>query len=222
MVSKYKRLSLSILIAFVIVVLVFIFGYFYDSSKISSLSNTLQGYEQNLNQLELAALLINSNSTFSCNFLTSNLDTLSNQLQTLSRELSNSNLASSEVNYSQLNDQYTYVRVDYWLLSNRINQLCGNKFVTAMLIYSINGQDNVVEGDELSFLSSKNSSFIVSAVDGNLNLPLVNLLEKSYNISNSSLPALIIDGKYVKSGYMDTIGIENYICSKAKCLNFSG
>ena len=125
MASKYKRLTLSVVIAFVIVTVILIAGYFYDSDKISYLSNNLQNYEQNINELELATLITTSNSTFSCNVLSGNLYSISNELQNLGKELTSSTLANSEVSYSQLNQEYTYVRIEYWLLANKINSMCG-------------------------------------------------------------------------------------------------
>ncbi|MCL4396841.1 hypothetical protein M1494_00650 [Candidatus Parvarchaeota archaeon] len=222
MASKYKRLTLSIVIAFVIVAIVLVAGYFYDSNKISYLNANLQNYEQNVNELELATLLTTTNSSFSCSVLSGNLYNIASEMQNLGRELTSSNLASSEVNYQQLNDQYTYVRVEYWLLANKINSMCGDKLVTVMFVYPGNGGTNsIVEGDELSFLAYKNDSFVVSAIDGNLNLSIVSILLKSYNISNSSLPALIIDDKYVKEGFVNTSEIEELLCKYGRCLNFS-
>ena len=209
-------------IAFAIVVAILIIGYFYDSNKISYLSANLQNYEQNVNELELATLLTTTNSTFSCSTLTSNLYSIANEMQSLGKELTSSSLANSEVSYNQLNDQYTYVRVEYWLLANKINSMCGDKLVTIMFVYPGSGGTNsIVEGDELSFLSYRNDSLVVSAIDGNLNLSIVSILLKSYNISNSSLPALIINSKYVEKGYLNTSQIKNLICKDVRCINFS-
>ena len=222
MASKYKRLTLSIIIAFAIVAVILIAGYFYDSNKISYLSNNLQTYEQNVNELELATLITTTNNTFSCSVLSGNLYNIANELQNLGKQLTSSTLANSEVSYSQLNDEYTYVRIEYWLLANKINSMCGNQLATVMFIYPGSGGTNsIVEGDELSFLSSRNDSLVVSAIDGSLNLSIVSILLKSYNISNSSLPALIIDDKYVKEGFVNTSQIKSLICKYGKCLNFS-
>ncbi len=222
MVSKYKRLTLSVIIAFVVVVIVLVAGYFYDSNKISYLNSNLQNYEQNVNELELATLLTTTNSTFSCSVLKGNLYNIASEMQALGKQLTDSNLANSEVNYQQLNDQYTYIRVEYWLLANKINSMCGNKFITIMFVYpGSGGTQSIVEGDELSFLAYRNNSLVVSAIDGNLNLSVVRILLKSYNLSNASLPALIINDKYVKSGFVNTSQIENLICKYGKCLNFS-
>jgi len=222
MASKYKRLTLSVILAFVIVAIVLVLGYFYDSNKISYLNANLQNYEQNVNELELATLLTTTNSTFSCNILKGNLYNIASEMQDLGRQLTSSDLASSEVNYQQLNDQYTYVRVEYWLLANKINSMCGNDLVTIMFVYpGSGGTQSIVEGDELSFLAYKNDSLVVSAIDGNLNLSVVSILLKSYNISNASLPALIVNDRYVQSGFVNTSQIENIICKYGKCLNFS-
>ncbi|MCL4375964.1 hypothetical protein M1558_00520 [Candidatus Parvarchaeota archaeon] len=222
MASKYKRLTLSVILAFVIVAIVLVLGYFYDSNKISYLNANLQNYEQNVNELELATLLTTTNSTFSCNILKGNLYNIASEMQALGRQLTSSDLASSEVNYQQLNDQYTYVRIEYWLLANKINSMCGNDLVTIMFVYpGSGGTQSIVEGDELSFLAYKNDSLVVSAIDGNLNLSVVSILLKSYNISNASLPALIVNDRYVQSGFVNTSQIENIICKYGKCLNFS-
>lgn len=223
MASKYKRLTLSIAIALAIVAVVLIIGYFYDSSKISYLSNNLQNYEQSVNELELATLLTTTNSSFSCGILTQNLYNIANEMQNLGKQLTSSSLANSEVNYQQLNDQYTYVRVEYWLLANKINSMCGNDLVTIMFVYpGVGGTQSIVEGDELSFLAYKNDSLVVSAINGNLNLSIVSILLKSYNISSALLPALIINDKYVQEGFVNTSQIESLICKYGKCLNFSG
>ena len=222
MVSKYKRLTVSVAVAFAIVAAIFIFGYFYDSGKISYLNSNLQAYGQNVNELELATLLTSTNSTFSCGILTDNLYSIAAEMQNLGKQLTDSSLANSEISYSQLNDQYTYVRVEYWLLANKINSMCGNNFVTVMFIYPGNsGTNSIVEGDELSFLSSRNDSLVVSAVNGGLNISLVSILLKSYNLSVGSLPALIINNKYVVTGYLNTSQIKNAICRYGRCLNFS-
>ncbi len=223
MASKYKRLTLSIAIALAIVAVVLVIGYFYDSSKISYLSNNLQNYEQSVNELELATLLTTTNSSFSCGILTQNLYNIANEMQNLGKQLTSSSLANSEVNYQQLNDQYTYVRVEYWLLANKINSMCGNDLVTIMFVYpGVGGTQSIVEGDELSFLAYKNDSLVVSAINGNLNLSIVSILLKSYNISSALLPALIINDKYVQDGFVNTSQIESLICKYGKCLNFSG
>ncbi len=222
MVSKYKRLTVSVFIALAIVIVIFIFGYYFDSSKISYLSSNLQNYEQNINELELATLLTNTNSTFACNVLTSNLYQIATEMQSLGSELSSSTVTNSEVSYNQLDDEYTYARVEYWLLANKINSICGNRFVTIMFVYpTSSGTQSIVEGDELSFLSGENSSLVVSAIDGNLNLSIVKVIMESYNISNSSLPAIIINNNFVKSGFLNTTAIESLICKYGICLNFS-
>ena len=99
MASKYKRLTLSIVIAFAIVAVILIAGYFYDSNKISYLSNNLQTYEQNVNELELATLITTTNNTFSCSVLSGNLYNIANELQNLGKQLTSSTLANSEVSY---------------------------------------------------------------------------------------------------------------------------
>ncbi len=218
--TKYLRLMVSIIVAAVIIIVVLVIGYSYDTYKISYLSSLIQTDQQSINQLQLAMLLTSMNNSFSCNILTNNLYQISNNIQQLSQELTSANLPTSEANYSQINNQYTYLRVEYWLLANKINDICGDKFVTVMFIYGVNCDSCIVEGDELSYLSSRNDSLIVSALNGDLNNPLVLLLLKSYNLTNSSFPSIIIANKYLVNGFQNTTALENDICKYSKCLNF--
>lgn len=212
MENKYIKLFFAVLAVILMLSIAFVLGYIINSTTTQVILNNIQQYQQNLNQLQLAALLGSSKSSLSCAVLNSSLLSLSSQLGNIDAQVAAADLENqSGTQYVSLVNQLTYARADYWLLAQRINEQCNDTFTTVLMFYDpANCQNCVLEGDYLSFIASNNNNLIVVSLDRTWNLNIVSVLARLYNVTSS--PAIVVDSKYTVSGYLTTSQILSTLC----------
>ena len=212
LVSRKTKLLVSILIVAIIIGLSFIFGYIAAELKVSPIINSINQDQANLESLILTAS-ISSNSSFSCPLIQAGLGTVSQELSNIYSELSGAKSGYPlPPQYASIGIQLAYLRLNYWILSNKIYADCGHSIETALMFYPNSVCiDCGEEGQELAVVSQEsNYTFLPTVIETGLNINEVYALQKVYNIT--TYPTLVIDGKYIIKGYLTTSQIIKDAC----------
>jgi hypothetical protein len=212
--SKRTTMLLTITTMALITALSFAAGYDLAILKEPPIQTSLSQDMQSLETLILTANLNTGNSSLACTLLSSGLATLSQNINIVSQELSESlNSAVLPAQYKQLSNQLNYIRLNFWILVQRANDECKNKFVNLLMFYPGNRtcMACINEGEELSYISAlSNYTAIATVLNANSNISAIQALIKFYNITK--YPTLIINTKYVIPGYLTTDQIVQHIC----------
>jgi hypothetical protein len=212
LVSRKAKWFLSILIVAIIIGLSFIFGYIAAELKVSPIVNSMNQDQANLESLILTAS-INSNSSVYCPLVQAGLGTISQELSDIYSELSGAKSGYPlPAQYASIGVQLAYLRLNYWILSNKMYSECGHSIETALMFYP-----NSVcitcgeEGQELAVVSQEsNYTLLPTVIETGLNISEVYALQKVFNIT--TYPTLVIDGKYIIKGYLTTSQIIQDAC----------
>ena len=211
-----SKLIISALGMILVITIAFLAGYTIANMKVPLLESQLNTYQQNLESLSLTATIGSSNSSLSCSILEGGLSSLNQELNNLNREITaaDSNSMYSSY-YSSLINQFTYVRINYWLLAQRIENQCGYNIVNVLMLYPQNGCFNCgVEGQELSYIGQKSNYSVISTVlNADINISAVKIIDKEYNVT--SYPMLIINENVTYVGYENTQQLISTICKYA-------
>ena len=141
-------------------------------------------------------------------------------------EIDNTELSSEigslaeKLNYSEQNvgnpdditlmkKQYTILEVKDFLLTKRMSDKCGKKFITILYFY---GNDKTCtdcekEGFVLDALRQKYPLLRVYSFDNSLDLSTIKALRGIYKIDGTVLPALVVEGKTL-TGFQKMEDIE--------------
>lgn len=214
--------TFAILAALLVMALVLLLSQYVNNSKLSDVSQSLQQVETSLQSLQVLSLLGNSNSTSNCGILTAGLSTLSTQLSQLGSEVGLADIENqSGSQYTNLVDQLSYARIEYWLLAQKTNSQCGSKLTNVLLFYKPqNCNDCILETNELSYLQSTDSNLTFVGLDGEWDLPVVQALSSSYNISSSDYPSIVINGEFTVKGYLSSTQLISTLCNYTGKLDF--
>lgn len=130
------------------------------------------------------------------------------------QDVSESNLSSElneladKINYSESNLKgnaeiielkryYSLLEIKDYLLTKKINQKCGEKFVPLLYFYTTanNCTECVKQGHVLTKLRHKYPNLRVYSFDYSLNLSALKALLRIYKIEDTKLPAIVINEK---------------------------
>ncbi len=127
-------------------------------------------------------------------------ENLSEELNDLSAkiEYSERNLKGNE-SVVELKRYYSILEIKDYLLTKKINQKCGQKYIPILYFYTT--ADNCTEctkqGYVLTELRNKYPNLRVYSFDYNLDLSALRALLHIYKIEDTKLPAMVINGKKV-------------------------
>lgn len=222
MEDRYLKFIVAFLIAVTVMFGAFELSNYINGSKLSALSSDLQQVQNGIQSLQLASLIGESNSSYSCAILTSSISSLSDQLSTLGAEAQASDIENtSGPQYTQLVSNLNYARIAYWLAAQKIASQCNSPLTTVLMFYApTNCNSCVVEGNELGYLTLQYKNLSYVGVDGVFNLSVINTLNDVYNLTRSDYPAIVINGKYVVKGYRSTTQILSELCTATNISTF--
>lgn len=214
MENRYVKLVFAILAATLVLIIAILFSQYLSNSQFSSVSQNLQQVQQGLQELQVLSSLGASNSTVSCAILTSGFNGLSSQLSQLGSQAQAADYENQTGSqYVQLVDELSYARIEYWLLSQRIDLQCADNLTTVLLFYKPqNCGSCTLEGSELTYLQQLYPNLASTALDGEWNLPVINALNQVYNLTISQYPVIIVNGKYIITGYQTTSQLLSDMC----------
>jgi glutaredoxin len=137
--------------------------------------------------------------------------------ENLSSEL---NDLADKINYSEANLKgnsdvielkryYSILEIKDYLLTKKINQKCGNKFMPLLYFYTTanNCTECTKQGFVLTELRAKYPNLRVYSFDYNLDLSALRALIKVYKVDDTKLPTIIINDKKV-TGFKSIDEIE--------------
>lgn len=215
MEDRYIKFVLAILAAAFVMGIAILLSQYLSNNQLSGVNQDLQQVQQGLQNLQVLSSVGSSNSTVSCAILTSGVNSVSTQLSQLSSEAQAADYENqSGSQYSQLVNELSYARIEYWLLSQRINSQCTSNITSVLLFYKPQNCDGcALEGNELTFLQGSYPNLAAVALDGQWNLPVISALNSVYNISPDQYPVIVIDSEYVVKGYETTPQLLSTLCS---------
>ena len=111
--------------------------------------------------------------------------------------------------------RYVLLKTELWLNSILLKEKCKGKFHTVVYVYT-QFPDNVKKAEQeavsqtlLEIKGERENNIILIPIAGDLNLNIVNLQERIYNVTY--YPSVIIDEKYVLEGFKSKSDTEKYL-----------
>jgi len=167
---------------------------FFSNKKLDNLRSIQSKLATDILSAETQFSLL---SELSCNQDTDNWN-LSPELNELADKISYSegSFRSSD-ELVELKRYYSLLEIKDYLLTKRINEKCGEKFVPLLYFYTTaeNCPDCVKQGHVLTSLRQSYPNLRVYSFDYSLDLSALKALIRIYEIDDTKLPALIINEK---------------------------
>ncbi len=197
-----ETLKKAAIIAFFLTLLVFLSGisisYLIQRRSGEEVNDLINEIKMKIDDADLSFVLVSANKNITCTFLSEKVNDIKNDLRKIT-----SKVVSMEKDF-KINEEYKHLkrelmilRLKLWLLVSKMNEECNEKIVPILFFYNTNKEVSCdycyEEGEILSYVSEKNSSIIVIALDGDEDLILINTLKKVYNIT--TYPTIIINDK---------------------------
>lgn len=222
MENRYIMFTFAILASLMVIAVVLVLSQYINNTKVSEVYQSLQQVQVGLQSLQVLSLLGNSKSTSDCSMLSAGIGTLSTQLFQLGSEVQAADMENqSGSQYTNLVNQLSYARIEYWLLAQKARSQCGKVFTTVLMLYSpVHCNGCVLESDELSYIQNKDPNFSFVVLDGEWNLSIVKALDASYNVNSSEYPAIIVNGIDVARGYLSSSQIVSDLCKYTNITDF--
>lgn len=192
------RIILSFIIATIIFSGGFLTSYMITYSQYKSVSSEQEDIRYDLLSLELEKQLISS----SCELL--NLNLLSNDLSNMGSIIGILEERFGKRDSRVLNQKkyYSLLEVQHFLLIQENNQKC-NQSIPLILFFYSNKQNYIEEAEKmgyiLSSLKNKNPETMIYSFDYDLDINIINLLKKKYEINKPNTIILANKKQKIKS-----------------------
>ncbi len=104
-------------------------------------------------------------------------------------------LEKQDADITSLKNQYNSLEIKHFLLINKINKQCRDKYDTILYFYGPASECKacLLQGLELSTIKSQNPEIMIYSFDYNSNFAPVKTLVNQYNVQ--TIPTLVINGK---------------------------
>jgi hypothetical protein len=138
---------------------------------------------------------------------------LSSELNSLADKISysESNIGTANDDVISLKKYYSVLEIKDYLLMKKITEQCGNKPIFVLYFYkNDNCADCTKQGFVLTSMREKYPNLRVYSFDETLNLPVIKTLTSVYKVKDSTLPALVINGR-VYPGFQSVESIEKIL-----------
>lgn len=197
--------------AFLISLMVFLIGVYVgsllDNSSLEDISGDLSRMSQRVSSVQLLLLMEGNSSSF-CPVYASELSSIDMEMEIMGHKLSFLEEEKGVTDVA-LKKQYFTVEAESYLLSKKVQELCGDDDVLLMYFYSNTqcpdctqqGYDILAARDDLK---EENISVKIYSYDGTLGSPVVDAFRHRYVIT--TYPSLVINSKtYLGSWSMDEL-----------------
>ncbi len=195
-----RKISYSIyLAAFVISALIFISGVFVgsliDNSNLETLSSEVNEVSGKVSSLQLLLLMEGNSSSF-CPVYSSELQSIDEQVEILGHKLSYLEDQKGAED-PELKNEYFALQAESYLLSKKVNEICGSNNVLLIHFYS-NKDCEMCAEQGIQVLEARDGlrgevPVKLYSFDGELGSPIVDAFKKSYSVKK--YPTLVINGK---------------------------
>ncbi len=216
--SRWRVFLESLILTLLILLIGFSIGFYIESFRINSLVQNYKNFEVSALDLKLQESYYTTMSNASCNVaLASNLifaDNIYNKGLALEK-YENSGQILNDNDILNEKKQYVLLKTELWMNSIILKNKCNNPFHTLVYVYSQYPNPNQdVEQKAISNIlaavkNDKGNNVILIPIAGDLNLDSVSMMLKVYNFTQ--FPSIIIDEKYILSGFQNQQDIEKYL-----------
>lgn len=191
------------IIVFFITLSVFVAGLFLGSIlskyKLNSLSEDLESLKRMRNTQETNILLLDSLDKKIClglntyiNDMLPEIENLAERVAYYERSADSKRFGIKE--YEDIKKDYNLLLIRYWIMTNKLEENCDENIVDVIYFYSNKKCDDCKDqGIYLDSIKKQYPETMIFALDKDLNLSTINILAKSFNITE--VPSLVINGK---------------------------
>ncbi len=221
---REKRLDLGVLVSALLISGLlfgagFLLGYTLNKERMISLEKDIRGITKDVENFQLQFLffdVLGENST--CPLLLNTLSRINKESYKIGSKLTR---YGSETEIKDYNDyialkrEYSRLLISYWLLANKLKDVCNLNASTVIYFFSDKCSRCSDQGFVLTYLKNKlKERILIFALDGEFDEPSIQVLKNYYNIKE--YPALVIDGE-VYLGFLPQEKIEKIVCEHTVC-----
>ncbi len=208
----WKALVLTI----VIFIIGFLIGFAFESARENKLDTAFSRSEISLFDEQLRNKAI-SDFNVSCGLAINNTFAFADRIYLEALQLEKYDGASNlKGDLKTLHKRYDLLRFLLWDESVKLKEKCNGKFHTIVYLYDYDVSDAQLNAEQAFYakalieIKNKNPrNVLLIPIAANLDLEAINMVAEGYNIS--SMPALIIDEKKVKTGLFTVSDLESTI-----------
>ncbi len=214
--SRNKIFLDTLIVTLAILIIGFSIGYFVESFRVQQITDYYQNFEIEALDLKLQNYYYQIMDEASCteavnqNFIFA--DKLYNTGLVLEKYEEANQISSQLLTEKK---RYVLLKTELWLNSILLKNKCNSSFHTIVYLYSQNyNKAKEAEQKTISDIlgnvkAQQGNKVILLPIAGDLEIDSVNLQKRIYNITY--LPSIIIDEKYILSGFASKEKINQYL-----------
>lgn len=190
-------------------------GYFFQKIFLGEVEKNILEVKKDLENAQLEYMFLTLKAKGSCQILSSLTNELTSRLYHILSELIKLERVQNQRLVEVKND-YTLLAIRAWILKSSTKEVCQEDVLPILYLYSIPCDECLEQGkilDEIKLVYP--NKILTFTIDAGVNLPIVQTLVKSYNITKT--PALIVE-EDVYQGLVKKEELKNIICSKLRSI----
>ncbi len=184
---------------------IFFFGIMLSDEKVSGIEDEIRSFEVERRSQEISRQVAQELPEKSCEALELAVEQTISDTQELADEvvMYEENRKIEDEEFELLKKEYTNVLLEYWLLTEQIEEMCGSDKIKLLYFYSEEQECPACEdqGTIISHYREKyDETLLVFPMDTTLDMRPINIMEETYDMG--TYPVIKINGD-VYEGYMD-------------------
>ena len=173
-------------------------GYTLNKEKLSGIEKHMDTVIKDMQDFQLQFLffdVLGENAT--CPLLENTLSRINEESYEIGTRLdqyAQVNEIKDEREYETLKREYSRILVSYWLLANKLKEVCSSSASTVIFFIGKNCKECDNQAFVLTYLKEKlGEKILIFTLDLSLDEPSIEVLKEYYNVTK--YPSLVIDGK---------------------------
>ncbi|MEM5790728.1 MAG: hypothetical protein QXP77_01625 [Candidatus Aenigmatarchaeota archaeon] len=190
-------------------------GYLFQQVVFSEVEKNIEDLKKDLENAQLEYMFLTLKAKGSCQILSSLTNDLTSRLYSILNELIKLE-GRQDQRLADAKNDYTMLAIRAWILKSNTKEVCEEDVLPILYLYSVPCDECLEQGkilDEIKVIYP--NKVLTFTIDSGVNLPIVQTLIKSYNITKT--PALVIEEE-VYQGLISKEEIKGIICSKLKSI----
>jgi len=189
----------------------FVTGYYLQTTTLNLVEGDISSIRSDLGKIQDEYILFSLGGNESCKVLPGLSNDIASRLRSVADELVRlENSGQTGKTFSDLKKDYASLSVRDWILKSNIKDNCQEDIVPILYYYSIPCPDCIEQGNILENLTDTyKHKIVVFVLDSGLDIPLVQTLVKSHNITKT--PAIVI-GSDIYQGIIERDELNKIIC----------
>lgn len=173
-------------------------GIFIQKQSQNSVEDKLEQIQRSIENTQLEYLYISSlGDKISCDSLKTLVDETTKNVWIIGDELVRIEDSNMNQKFIELKKEYSLLSIRAWILNNYFKVKCNSDDKIILYFYSIPCEQCITQGKILDDLRENElkGKLKVFVLDINVDEPMVDLVKKTYNISNT--PSLVVENKTI-------------------------